>query len=107
MSKLEDTLSAQIKWVRLPQPRREYKFCSKRKWRADFAWPEYKVIVEVEGGAETYDPKKIGRHNRPKGFRDDCEKYNEATILGWRVLRVTAKQVKSGEALQWIEKLIV
>jgi hypothetical protein len=33
----------------------------------------------------------------------DAEKYGEAMVLGWRVLRVTPRQVKTGMALRWIE----
>lgn len=56
-----------------------------RDWRFDFAWPDAMVAVEVEGGTWTR-----GRHVRGGGFRGDCEKYNAACVLGWRVLRFTA-----------------
>ena len=70
-------------------------------WRFDFAWPEQRVAVEVEGG--TFSG---GRHTRPLGFRKDCEKLNEATCRGWRVLRVTTEMVKSGEALTYLQRLL-
>ena len=68
----------------LPQWEREYKFHPRRRWRFDFAWPEHLVAVEIEGGIFNY-----GRHNRPLGYQNDCEKYNAATVRGWRVLRFT------------------
>ena len=46
-----------------------------------------------------------GRHQRAKGYSADCEKYNEALLMGWHVLRVTTQQVADGTALQWIERL--
>jgi hypothetical protein len=45
-----------------------------------------------------------GRHTRGKGFIEDCNKYNEAVMLGWRVIRVTTEMVKSGEAMAYIER---
>ena len=70
-----------------------------RQWRFDFCWPQEKVAVEVEGGS--WMPGG-GRHNRGQGFENDCEKYVEATLRGWRVLRVTTRQVHTGLALNWI-----
>ena len=61
---------------------RELKFCPTRRWRFDFAWIDEKVAVEIEGGIFMQ-----GRHNRGKGMEADMEKYNWATINGWRVLR--------------------
>lgn len=68
----------------LPDPIPEYRFHPKRRWRFDYAWPEYLVAVELEGGVWSN-----GRHVRPKGFEGDCEKYNAAAVRGWRVLRFT------------------
>ena len=62
----------------------EHRFAApSRQWRLDFAWPDRKVAIEIEGGVWSR-----GRHVRPKGFIDDCEKYNAATLNGWRVYRV-------------------
>src|SRR5688572_10984501 len=68
----------------LPEPTPEHRFSPPRKWRFDFAWPDHRVALEVEGGAFTR-----GRHTRGAGFVKDMEKYNTATLAGWRVLRVT------------------
>lgn len=100
-SEIERTLEYQIKVVGLPAPEREYRFCPARKWQSDFAWPDLKVMVEVEGG--TYIR---GRHTRPEGYRRDCEKYNVAAILGWKVLRFTSEMVNSGEAIEVIEQVL-
>lgn len=82
---------------------REHRFHPTRKWRFDFAHPEKLIAVEVEGvtcwGA-------IGRHQNPKGYEADCEKYAEALILGWRVLRVTQGMVKSGMAISLLQRLL-
>ena len=69
-------------------PEREYLFAKHigRKWRFDFAWPRFKVAVEMEGGG--------GRHHTFSGAHNDAEKYNAATAMGWRILRFTAKHMR-------------
>lgn len=70
---------------------REYRFHPTRKWRFDFAIPELKLAVEIEGR---------GRHQTVDGFRKDCEKYNAALLLGWRVLRFPATDCK--QVFRWV-----
>ena len=101
MSYLEEVLAAQIAQSDLPQPVREFRFAPPRRWRFDFAWVEQRLAVEVEGGVHTG-----GRHTRPVGFRQDCEKYNQAVLEGWRVLRFESGSVESGAALEIIEKAL-
>lgn len=100
-SKPEQEFAAQVRLVKLPTPEREFKFHETRKWRLDFAWPEQKAAIEIEGG--TWNG---GRHTRGSGFEKDCEKYSEAVLLGWRVIRVPSTWVKSGKALQMAKKLL-
>jgi hypothetical protein len=66
------------------EPVAEYRFHKTRKWRFDYAWPDFKVALEVEGGVWTG-----GRHTRGAGFLKDIEKYNAAGVAGWTVLRCT------------------
>lgn len=81
-------------WCRsfdIPAPTREHRFDATRRWRFDFAWPFASgggVALEIEGGLW-----KRGRHNRAPGMIADMEKYNSATVQGWRVLRVTPQQL--------------
>lgn len=72
-----------LKTERLPAPAMEYRFHPVRKWMFDYAWPEYRVALEVEGGVWTK-----GRHTSGSGFMGDMEKYNAAACLGWRLIRV-------------------
>ncbi|SRR6266446_4176466 len=76
----------------LPAPLPEYRFCSERKWRFDFAWPyiggpyavkETLVALEVQGGIFAKIP---GGHNRGAKIRREHEKRNLAACLGWRIL---------------------
>lgn len=75
---------------------REYKFHPVRKWRFDFAFADM-VAVEIEGGIWTR-----GRHTRGSGFIKDCEKYNTAAALGWRVFRFPSGMVEDGSAIQFL-----
>lgn len=72
-------------WGALGGPRleREYRFDSQRGWRFDFALPEQRIAIEIEGGLHR------GRHTQARGFIEDCHKYNAATMAGWRVIRLT------------------
>jgi very-short-patch-repair endonuclease len=101
MSHLEDLLFNHIQLTGLPSPAREYRFHPRRRWRFDFAWPLYKVAVEVDGGVYNR-----GRHVRGTGFERDAEKGNEAVLQGWRVLHFTPRQIKTGTAIKTIETLM-
>lgn len=72
----------------IPAPVTEHRFHPTRKWRFDYAWVEQKVALEVEGAVWTG-----GRHTRGSGYVKDLEKYSEAAILGWCVIRVTPKEL--------------
>jgi len=71
-----------------PKLTAEVRFDPARKWRFDFALPARRVAIEIEGGQWTG-----GRHTRGLGFAADCEKYNAAARLGWRVFRFTNSMV--------------
>jgi hypothetical protein len=85
----------------LPVPVPEYKFHPTRRWKFDWCLPEQRIAVECEGGSWLQ-----GRHNRGSGFLADMEKYNEAAILGFRLLRVTPQQIANGQALTYLERLM-
>lgn len=80
---------------------KEHKFHPVRRWRFDYAIPAHKIAIEVEGGVWTG-----GRHTSPKGFLNDMEKYNTATIMGWRLLRTTPDRLCSNETLQMVRDII-
>lgn len=79
----------------------EYRFHPQRGWRFDYAWPLAKVALEVEGLTH-----KFGRHQRFQGYTEDCKKYSEAALLGWRVLRVTPQMVRRGFAIDYIKRAL-
>lgn len=69
-------------------PTFEVLFHPTRKWRMDVAWECSKVAIEVMGGVFSG-----GRHTRGKGYIEDCNKMNEAQILGWIVLQVVPQDL--------------
>lgn len=100
LSPLEEMFALQLRAMKWPEARREYRFHTKRMWRLDFAWPEQKIGVEIEGGVWSG-----GRHTTGVGFTLDCEKYAEAMCDGWRILRVTGSQVENGQAINWLMRV--
>lgn len=80
---------------------KEFKFHPIRKWRFDYALPEHRIAIEVEGGVWTG-----GRHTSPKGFLGDMEKYNTATLMGWRVFRTVPDALCTNATLQMIREAI-
>ena len=70
----------------------EYRFDGTRLWRFDYAWPEQRVALEVEGGAFA---KGGGGHNRGAAFQADMDKYNAAALAGWLVLRYPPEKLEA------------
>lgn len=85
----------------LPPCQKEWRFHPTRKWMMDFAWVAEKVALEVEGGVWTG-----GRHTRGEGFLGDLEKYNQATLLGWRILRCVPSAQNAPDTIGMIRKLL-
>ena len=100
-SKLEDELSQQLKLLKVKKPEREYRFSNARRFRFDFAWPEEKVACEVQGGVWVG-----GRHNRGKGYENDCDKLNLSQLEGWLLLYVTTTHIARGDAAELIRKAL-
>lgn len=82
-------------------PEHEHRFHPTRRWRFDYAWPERKVALEIEGGAFTQ-----GRHTRGAGFKADLEKYSEAAALGWRIIRVVPEDLYEGKTLDLLRRAL-
>ena len=92
----------------IADPQSEYKFHPMRKWRIDYAWPDIKLAVEIEGGFRggevvTCDRcKSVVRRKDSDGvmrvvrlggahvgarYESDLEKYNTLAADGWTLLR--------------------
>ena len=89
-SRLEAKFALYWRGLSGPGLMREFVFHPERKWRADFAHVESRTLIEIEGGIHIFGG---GRHNRSAGFIADAEKYLEAFLAGWSVVRLTAPQI--------------
>ena len=98
MTDLEAKFLYQWRVLGGPELAQEYRFHHRRKWRFDFAHVPSRIAIEVEGGTW-----RNGRHNRPAGYRKDAEKYNHATLDGWRVFRFTGSMI---DDVPFIEQVI-
>jgi very-short-patch-repair endonuclease len=101
MSKGEELFMHQLMENQLDIPKAEYKFLKNRRFRFDFAWPDIMVAVEIEGGVFSG-----GRHTRGMGYTRDLEKYNLATLHGWRVFRFTTQDVTTQKAIAFISAVM-
>jgi hypothetical protein len=79
----------------------EYEFHHQRRWKFDFAIPLLKIAIEYDG-AIGYGAS----HSSRRGILRDMEKGNEAQILGWMFLRVSAPTVRNGTAFDLIQRAI-
>lgn len=82
---------------------RQYRYIPGRQFRADFAWPVQRLIVEVQGGVFTGQA-----HGSISGVVKDIERLNVATLHGWAILRFVPSQVYDdiAETLDLIENVL-
>jgi hypothetical protein len=75
----------------LPMPVAQYRVITggRSVARVDFAWPEHKVALEYDGLW----------HGEPGQFAKDRRRLNQLTAAGWRVIFVTAADLRSPAAL--------
>lgn len=101
LSHLEESLALQIKAYKLPEPVREYRHIPDRLFRLDFAWPDYRIGVEVQGQIWSK-----GGHSSGTGITRDCEKRNLGNLEGWTLLEVTERHITAGTAIEWIRRAL-
>jgi very-short-patch-repair endonuclease len=85
------TLICRIDAIGILRPTPEFQFDDVRKWRFDFAWPDVRIAIEIEGGISDRRP---GRHMRARGYQDDLDKYNTGASYGWRIFRFSSKDIQ-------------
>jgi very-short-patch-repair endonuclease len=100
----EQTLDFEIRAMRLPAPIPQYRWATElvtakgkpRQFRADFAWPAFRLLVEVQGGI--WRPGG-GAHSGGMAIERDIDKQQCAVLLGWWLFPVTTDDVKNGRAI--------
>lgn len=85
----------------LPAPIDEFRFAAPRRWRFDFAWPEYNLALEIQGGIWIG-----GRHSRGATLVKEWEKLNTAAELGWRVVYCQPKDSAKPETIAMIKRAL-
>lgn len=97
-SQLELLLVNRLEQAGLPLGEGQGQIIPGRKFAFDRVWgPPHRIAVEVQGGVHS----RMG-HSTGVGIERDCEKFSLAAAHGWRVIPVTEKQIKSGQAVTWI-----
>jgi very-short-patch-repair endonuclease len=84
-------------------PVEEFKFHPTRKWRFDYAYPEHRVAIEVEGlvrGGKS-------RHTTISGYIGDCDKYNQAILHGWKVIRLVQTEILKTSTIELLREIII
>lgn len=79
--------------------KRDFKFLpEKNNLELDFAWPHYKIGIEVQGGIDKSD-RRSG-HTSRDGLRRDYYKNNLAQSEGWLILWFPPEYCT--DAAQWL-----
>ena len=101
-SYLERSFALWMRSTDLPAPAREHRFAPPRRWRFDFAWPDQKVAVEIDGLVHG----GRGRHQTVSGLLAEAEKYETALRLGWRVYRIPGQWVANRQRHIWRPQVV-
>ena len=100
MTEAQKLLGIHLKELKLGKVEYEYQFCADRRWRADLAILDSRLLFECDGG------QFHGGHKRGKALEGDYDKQNRAQLEGWRILRFTNRQILTGEAKAWLKEHI-
>lgn len=88
---MDKTLLRLIDELNLPSPQKEYKPGTVRKYKLDYAWPDIKVGIELNGGIFM----KKGGHNSISGLLRDYERMNYLQILGWLIIQFDPSMMRN------------
>jgi hypothetical protein len=80
-----------------PAPEREYFAIPGRDFRWDYAWPQLRVLVEIQGA----------QHRIKKMFKADIEKRALAMLAGWRCLELDRHSISTERSVEWLSALLL
>lgn len=83
-SVLERRTLAVLRAAALPEPKREFGTGPGMRYRVDFAWPNTRVLLEVDG---------FDTHGTPEALQADLARQNELVSAGWAPLRYTWRDI--------------
>lgn len=78
----------------------EFYFSTERLYRLDYAIPEHKIGIEVNGGIWA---KGNSGHSSGTGILRDYEKSNLAQALGWKIITILPTSLTSFKALDLVK----
>lgn len=100
---LEDVFTVQLGKAGISGFVRNSRFIPKRRFEADFYFPELRLVVEVDGGL--WMPR--GGHTSGGGAKRDRERDILAYITGQILtIRVATDHIRTGEAIDWVTEII-
>lgn len=105
-ARYERLFAFQCRALRLPEFREQFMFAKQalgRQWRADVFFPVHGIVVEIQGGIWM---KGGGAHSHPVDITRNMEKHNDIALLGLTLLQFTPKDVTSGEAVAFTQKVL-
>jgi hypothetical protein len=79
----------------------EWRFMPPRRFRFDFAHPESRVAIEIQGAIWVN-----GRHSRGSGLLKEHEKLNLAAAQGWRVFFLSVNTINDHSLYDQIAQTI-
>jgi hypothetical protein len=111
----EDTFEFQCRAYKLPPMVRQFKLLKTvqtpradgkdipNAWRFDFCFPEYALIVEVDGGIFMAGG---GAHSHPVDVKRNLLKRNDAALAGFIILAFMPEQIRRGEAIAFTQRVL-
>src|SRR5574337_580463 len=95
-SPIEARFALQLRALKAPEWERNFRFHPDRRWELDFAWPEDRFAVEIDGEV----------HRIKERFHSDIEKHATALRMGWKILRLDGRAVRAGAGVDWALELL-
>jgi hypothetical protein len=102
----EDLFAFQCRAMKLPEAAEQFRFALslEREFRADFAWPKYWLLIEIEGGIWR---RGGGAHSHPVSIERNIEKHQHAALLGYIVLPILPEEVTNGKGIELTMRTLI
>jgi len=71
-----------------------------RIWRADFAYPPAKLLIEINGGTFS---RGLSGHTSGTGISRDCQKVIWAASTGWATVPLATDMMNRAQIYHWVD----